>query len=594
LPDQDRQKMVGWYDPGQLLRTAGEVIISTIFGRNADQRVIEAMFAGSHTVTLPDPADPRLIEDGIEDYSDHQELWIDYVADLGDGWDSTYSVAYNVSRPTLSVNDAYAHRYDTERGDILIFGGDEVYPTASQLEYKRRTLTPYDCAFQDATARPDLYAIPGNHDWYDSLVAFTRYFISKGDVDGFRTRQCRSYFALKLPHGWWLLGLDVQLGSYVDGCQVTYFEQVAKHIGESDSVIMCNAEPVWIYDHLYKQYDPNMDDRNLDYVEKVILKGKSVRVFLAGDQHHYRRHAAQDGTQKITAGGGGAFLHPTHLGGAFLPKKLKMDVTTIQETFNGTPGRIFDLQQSWPTPEVSAGLCWRNLLFPVLNWKFGIVPASLYLLTAWSVMADIGHIGLFKVGAALLETVETALNQPLAVFWAAVIFIGFWLFTDTHSKWYRRIAGPIHGFSHVLAMFFLGWGAAYFAVTTMHQEFKSIPQLLVSGGIIFVGGWIIGSSIVGCYLLISLNGFGRHGNEAFSSLRIKDWKHFLRLRIDRGGTLTIFPIGIRGVVRQWDTRKDGISGFHFVPPEHEIKPELIEGPITVMHRPPSGAPCPKP
>jgi hypothetical protein len=143
-------------------------------------------------------------------------------------------------------------------------------------------------------------------------------------------------------------------------------------------------------------------------------------------------------------------------------------------------------------------------------------------------------------------------------------------------------------------VFFLGWGAAYFAVTTMHQEFKSIPQLLVSGGIIFVGGWIIGSSIVGCYLLISLNGFGRHGNEAFSSLRIKDWKHFLRLRIDRGGTLTIFPIGIRGVACQWDTRKDGISGFHFVPPEHEIKPELIERPITVMHRPPSGGPCPKP
>ncbi|HET7057838.1 MAG TPA: hypothetical protein VFI05_03840, partial [Nitrospiraceae bacterium] len=74
MPEQDRQndrqKMVGWYDPGQLLRTAGEVAISTIFGRNADQRVIEAMFADSHTVTLPDPTDPRLIEDGIEDYSD--------------------------------------------------------------------------------------------------------------------------------------------------------------------------------------------------------------------------------------------------------------------------------------------------------------------------------------------------------------------------------------------------------------------------------------------------------------------------------------------------------------------------------------------
>lgn len=598
MPEQDRQndrqKMVGWYDPGQLLRTAGEVAISTIFGRNADQRVIEAMFADSHTVTLPDPTDPRLIEDGIEDYSDQQELWLDYVADLGDGWDSTYSVAYHVSRPKLSLTDAHAHRYDTERGRILIFGGDEVYPTASQLEYKRRTLKPYDCAFRDGLARPDLYAIPGNHDWYDSLVAFTRYFISKQEVDGFRTRQARSYFALKLPHGWWLLGLDVQLGSYVDGPQIDYFQQVAKHISAGDSVIICNAEPVWIYDHLYKQYDPNMDDRNLDYVEKVILKGKTVRVFLAGDLHHYRRHAAEDGTQKITAGGGGAFLHPTHTGGWLLPKKWKKDVTTIQEEFDDKPGRLFHLRRSWPPPEVSKQLCRHNLLFPVLNWKFGIVPATLYLLSAWSVMADIGTIGLSKIGAALLETVETALNQPLAVFWTAAIFIGFWLFTDTHSKWYRRIAGPIHGLSHVLAVFFLGWAAAYYAVTMMHLEFRSIPQLLVSGGLIFAGGWIIGSSLLGGYLLISLNGFGRHGNEAFSSLAIKDWKHFLRLNIDREGTLTIFPIGIRRVARQWDTCEIGISGSHFVPAEPEIGPELIDGPITVTHRPSPVAPSPEP
>lgn len=587
MPDQDRQKMVGWYDPGQLLRTAGEVVISTIFGRNADQRVIEAMFADTHTVTLPDPTDPRLTKDGIEDYSDLPELWIDYVADLGDGWNSTYSVAYNVGQPKLSFSDASGRRYETEHGRILIFGGDEVYPTASQLQYKRRTLEPYDCAFPKE-GRPDLYAIPGNHDWYDSLVAFSRYFISKQEIDGFRTRQARSYFALKLPHGWWLLGLDVQLGSYVDGSQVEYFEQVAQNIAEGDSVIICNAEPVWIYDHLYKQYDPTMDDRNLDYVEKVILKGKTVRVFLAGDLHHYRRHAADDGTQKITAGGGGAFLHPTHNGGSLLPKKWKMDVATIQEEFDAQPGRLFHLQQSWPTPEVSKRLCWRNLSFPMLNWKFGIAPATLYLLTAWSVMADIGRLGLSEGGDALHKTIETALNQPLAVFWAAALFIGFWVFTDTHSKWYRRIAGPIHGFSHVLAVFSLGWGAAYVAVTWMDLQFRSIPQLLVSGSIIFAGGWIVGSSILGLYLLISLNGFGRHGNEAFSSLAIQDWKHFLRLKIDREGTLTIFPIGIRRVPREWTTRENSES--RFVAAEQEVKPELIDGPITVTRRPPSAPP----
>src|SRR5437660_7388591 len=34
----DRAEMVGWYDPGQLVRTAIDVGVSTIFGRNADYR----------------------------------------------------------------------------------------------------------------------------------------------------------------------------------------------------------------------------------------------------------------------------------------------------------------------------------------------------------------------------------------------------------------------------------------------------------------------------------------------------------------------------------------------------------------------------
>ena len=74
--------MVGWYDPGQLLQTAGQVVVSTIFGKNSDQRMIEALFADVDPVSLPDPSDPRLIKDGIEDYSDLPELWIDYVADM--------------------------------------------------------------------------------------------------------------------------------------------------------------------------------------------------------------------------------------------------------------------------------------------------------------------------------------------------------------------------------------------------------------------------------------------------------------------------------------------------------------------------------
>ena len=43
---------------------------------------------------------------------------------------------------------------------------------------------------------------------------------------------------------------------------------------------------------------------------------------------------------------------------------------------------------------------------------------------------------------------------------------------------------------------------------------------------------------MGLYLLVSVNVFGRHSEEAFSGLRIEDYKHFLRMHVGRTGALT--------------------------------------------------------
>jgi hypothetical protein len=63
-----------------------------------------------------------------------------------------------------------------------------------------------------------------------------------------------------------------------------------------------------------------------------------------------------------------------------------------------------------------------------------------------------------------------------------------------------------------------------------------------------VGGYFVGAVIMGLYLLISCAVFGRHGNEAFSSLRIADHKHFLRLRLDARG-LQVFTVALDQVAR---------------------------------------------
>jgi hypothetical protein len=99
--------------------------------------------------------------------------------------------------------------------------------------------------------------------------------------------------------------------------------------------------------------------------------------------------------------------------------------------------------------------------------------------------------------------------------------------------------------------------------------------------VILVGGYLAGSTIMGIYLLISLNGFGRHSNEAFSALHIPDWKNFLRLRIDVDGRLTIFPVGIRRVPRKW-AKSPSDSGPLMVPDDPAASaPVLIEPPIVV-------------
>ena len=66
---------------------------------------------------------------------------IAYVGDVGDGWHSTYAIASSLARLQLCITqDIHGRTCDvqTERGNLLIFGGDEVYPTASRKAYEQR------------------------------------------------------------------------------------------------------------------------------------------------------------------------------------------------------------------------------------------------------------------------------------------------------------------------------------------------------------------------------------------------------------------------------------------------------------------------
>src|SRR6185295_10922968 len=114
-----------------------------------------------------------------------------------------------------------------------------------------------------------------------------------------------------------------------------------------------------------------------------------------------------------------------------------------------------------------------------------------------------------------------------------------------------------HAVSHLAAAFVVGWLALQLTVSGFELAYGSISQLLLSGLITFVLGGPAGAFILGVYLFVSIRIFGRHGNEAFSSLRIQDFKQWLRLRIDAGGALTIYAIAIDRVPRRWRSAQRG-------------------------------------
>ncbi|MGH3604617.1 MAG: hypothetical protein ACRDQI_11405, partial [Pseudonocardiaceae bacterium] len=71
-----RRPMVRWLDPHQLIDTAVRVLLSGMFSSYADNRESQER----EPATVPDR-------------SGEADLWLDYVADVGDGWNSTYTVA---------------------------------------------------------------------------------------------------------------------------------------------------------------------------------------------------------------------------------------------------------------------------------------------------------------------------------------------------------------------------------------------------------------------------------------------------------------------------------------------------------------------
>lgn len=425
--------MTNWYEPRMLLNIALKAMISGTFGNYADRRELQA--------ALDNNLDEGEMDKLKEAYCSEEEIWIDVVNDTGDGFNSTFAIAKCVAKKSLTLKSKAPDGGDmtitTPRPKILIFGGDEVYPFPTIEAYSDKFKVPFGAAAEDRSEadvtenRPHLYAIPGNHDWYDGLGNFIKLFCQRRWIGIWSTKQHRSYFALPLPNNYWIWATDIQLNSDIDTPQLNYFRSIADDkMQPGDKIILITAEPAWVYAQLLKgdrsfsklKFFVDNYIRNSDGRHKNSFK---LAATLTGDLHHYSRYQKKGndgGHQYLTAGGGGAFLHETHN----LPECL-MAVDT---------GDVY-LQNRFPEKSESKSLMWRNFAFPWKNKLFTALLIGIYLVF-FAILRNAAYDYLQtmrdnvdSLPKFLAHTGLMLVHSPGVLLLTLALLLGFYSFTDT-------------------------------------------------------------------------------------------------------------------------------------------------------------------
>ncbi|MFI5494362.1 metallophosphoesterase family protein [Actinoplanes sp. NPDC051859] len=540
------QRPVGWLAPLLLLNTGLRTLLAILFGAYLDKRELQNSLPG----------------ESFEQPGTGGELWLDYVSDLGDGFDATYSVAYLMAQPGLEVDGRML-----PRGQVLLMGGDQVYPLANGDGYENRMKGPYRAALPEAPATgppPTLFALPGNHDWYDGLTAFLRLFARRkdGHIGGWRTQQRRSYFAVELPARWWLFAIDEQFEAYIDDPQLVYFERAAAGLRPDDRIILMTPSPTWV-----KAADRPGAYDSVDYFIRTILapSGAQVRVLLSGDLHHYARYSGED-RELITCGGGGAYLLGTHQ----LPEALTVPPKETL-TRSASRSRQYELVARYPQVADSRRMSWGAFRkIPARNPGFATMLGIIHTLTMLAMAGAAGQEGIF----------QRLFSIPL-IFMMVVILAGTVLFAqppdasqDKHAR--HWLLGLAHGFAQV------GLAAAgtWLWLRLPFHDW-SWPGPLVIAAIAY--GPIIAflaTQLLALYLLIASR-FDVNVNELFAGQGIEDAKSFLRLHIATDGTLTIYPLGIDKICRKWTPNPAGAPDSSWLLPAAPLSVTPIEAPIVL-------------
>ncbi|KAG7941535.1 hypothetical protein I3843_16G049900 [Carya illinoinensis] len=650
----DFLEMVPWYSGTSvdLYKTVFNIVVSVNFflGR-FDMRILQAAAMNGVGGRVPKNRRKGQDDDGdflYELHGEKKELWFDFMADTGDGGNSTYTVARLLAQPRIELG-----KHTLNRGELLLIGGDIAYPNPSQYTYESRLFRPFEyalqsrsCAGQGSCAEqarmavdkpkappevsdpskqgrkrskkhprkqvkpyegPRCFLIPGNHDWFDGLHTFMGHICHRSWLGGWFMPQRNSYFALKLPKGWWLFGLDLALHGDIDVYQFQFFSKLARKRRLCDCY---DAQPDWLLDW-YEDGDQHNYKHNISDLICNILKRK-CRLRIAGDIHHYMRH------ERVNSGGGSdELIYPQHLlvngcGGAFLHP------THVFRNFSKSHGVSYECKQAYPTFEKSRKLAWRNIShFRKQNWQFDFIGGILYFIlvfsmfprcelgTVWSAFMYMVHHSYVSLGGSVLFLMASIAFTPSKRSWTTRIVIGFchfsahlvvdlillWLFelgvetfvqigllesSEYHSLYRSLESMLIQTASNGNRTSLEQWTfSLYPACIKYVMTAFDVPELIavtrrnicengmesLSRGAtivyyvsVFLYFWVLStpavSMVFGCYLYICVNWFNLHYDEAFSSLRIANYKAFTRFHIKPNGDLEVFTLAVDKVPKE--------------------------------------------
>ena len=237
----------------------------------------------------------------------------------------------------FSLTSRYLKLGQSNSVKFLVVSSDVIYPAGSIDDYEAKFYLPFQ-----GFAKP-IYAIPGNHDWFDALEGFNANFLepkaaraaidARADTDlgltstnarridalmktaarlrsayGVDTGTQRAPFFELQTDDFALLAIDTGIQRSVDYRQKAWIERALERSrGKFTMAIV--GHPRFAGGH-----DTTGDDDELSNIYQLLAK-HGVQVVMAGDTHdfeYYRERMAGDGPERamhhFVNGGGGAYL----------------------------------------------------------------------------------------------------------------------------------------------------------------------------------------------------------------------------------------------------------------------------------------------